>query len=95
MIKTLDEQRAHESRLIKDDFIDTVRALMDEFGVTQTELANRMGVATSSISRWFQSDGGMTLETAARIGVALGCRFVLAPVPKTGGVQLPRWCQRG
>ena len=48
---------------------------MLEFGLTQRELAERIGVTQSQVSSWISGRSEMPQSTAMAIGLALGIRW--------------------
>lgn len=61
-----------------------VRAVREALGMTAGELADRMGVSQSSVTRLEQSerDGVVRLDTLTRVADALECDVVYALVPR-------------
>jgi transcriptional regulator with XRE-family HTH domain len=47
-------------------------ARLDELGLTQSELSERLGVSTSAVSRWLSGDRRPSLEKAFEIESDLG-----------------------
>lgn len=91
-----EESTEFEKALIQGEMLDTAVALMRELGVTQRELAERMGVGEARVSQIFSGGASnVTLETLARIGQALGVRWALIPTPiEERTLTLPTWCLR-
>ena len=59
----------------KMDISASVHKRMAEVGVTQSELAQRMGMDRSQLSRVLSGDGNVTLKTIARLEAALDFRM--------------------
>lgn len=55
--------------------------LMQEKGLTKTELARRMGISKSNLSNMLNTQPNMTLETIAKFELALGVQFEFRFVP--------------
>lgn len=74
--------RAYEHAL---DISVMIRELLQEKGLTKTELARRMGISKSNLSNMLNTQPNMTLETIAKFELALDTtfefRFVPVPVP--------------
>ena len=51
---------------------------MQELGIQQKDLAERMGITPATLSKTLSPDSNITFRTAARIAVALG--YVLEPM---------------
>lgn len=69
-------------------FLETVEqilAVMDYHNISKSELAERMGVSRAYISKLFNNSTNLTLETLAKIGLALG-----VPIGITVGTGAPR-----
>ena len=64
------------------DFEVAVFRRMKELGITQKELAERLGVSAATVSKTLSETSNMTFKTAARIAHALGC------VPGTVGLAV-------
>ena len=59
------------------DFAEQVRNLRDQAGISQMELARRMGTSQSAIAR-LEGGGTMpTLDTLERVAAALGAELVV------------------
>jgi transcriptional regulator with XRE-family HTH domain len=52
-----------------------IKEVRKQKGITQKELASRLGVVPSAISQFESGDGNMKIETLEKIAVALGCEF--------------------
>lgn len=50
-----------------------IKTLCNQYGTTQKELAERVGLSTTSLSRIITGDQTPSLETLEKIAVALGC----------------------
>jgi transcriptional regulator with XRE-family HTH domain len=74
-----DAQLAYEQELLTGEAADLVAALLDSAGLTQRELADRLGVSEARASRILSGSGNLTLQSLASIGWALGIRFRLVP----------------
>lgn len=70
--------RAYEHAL---DLSIMICELMDEKGLTKTELARRMGVSKSNLSNMLNTQPNMTLETIARFELALDATLEFRLVP--------------
>ena len=55
--------------------------LMQEQGLSKTELARRMGISKSHLSNLLNTQPNMTLETIAKFELALGVEFKFSFVP--------------
>lgn len=59
------------------EFAEQVRTLREQAGVSQVELARRMGTSQSAVAR-LEAGGTMpTLDTLERVAAALGARLVV------------------
>ena len=54
------------------DIIDKIERLSREKGITQRELARRIGCNETQISRWTRGFPNFTLQSLAKLSVALG-----------------------
>ena len=72
------ERREFERELLYGEVGETVGALIRELGISQRELATRLGVTEGRVSRILGSGENVTLKTLADLGVVLGLRFHLA-----------------
>lgn len=68
------ETRAFDHAL---EIIYLVSIEMEKQGLTQKELAERMGMSTSRLSKLLNSQNNMTLETIAKFELALDMNLVL------------------
>jgi transcriptional regulator with XRE-family HTH domain len=76
-----DVRRAFEEELLFGETTDTVAALLASLGITQKELAQRLGVSEGRASQILSGGENLTLRSVAALGWALGVRFALAPQP--------------
>ena len=60
------------------------RELAESEGFTQQELADRMGLKRSQISRWMGSPSNMTVRTAAKLLGAMGRKLELRVIDMYG-----------
>jgi len=77
----LSARRIYERELLYGEAIESILALMQERGISQRELADRLNVSEARVSRMLRGGENLTLKTVADLGWALGIRFVLTPVP--------------
>ena len=55
---------------------DKIDAILKEKGMSQTELAKRMGKRKSEVSKWLCGTHNFTLSTSAKISDVLGCDLI-------------------
>lgn len=61
-----------------DDLVNAVIGRADDLGLTRAELAERVGMAPSNLSRLLNSSGGNpTFETVTKLAAAVGCDVAL------------------
>jgi hypothetical protein len=85
-------QLSYVGQMLRNDLHDlTLRAFRDE-GLTQADLAQRLGVDDAQASRWLGAPGHWTIETAARLLFAINRNTIAVgvhagrPLPfSTGG----------
>lgn len=54
------------------DIVDKIERLTKEKGITQRELAKRMGCHETQIARWTKGFPNFTLQSLAKLSAALG-----------------------
>jgi transcriptional regulator with XRE-family HTH domain len=64
------------ARALAEDFVGILRVEMESQGVTQSEMARRLGVSKTQVSQMLHS-GNLTLRTMAAALNALDRRLVL------------------
>lgn len=57
----------------KNEFTEQIVARMEEFGLSKSELAEKMGVKRSFVTRLLSGNNNFTLETMVRIARSLDC----------------------
>src|SRR5690606_27124167 len=72
-------RRAFEEELLVGEATDTVAALVDSLGLSQEELAQRLGVSAGRVSQLLSGAENLTLRSLGALGWALGVRFNLQP----------------
>jgi DNA-binding Xre family transcriptional regulator len=95
-----DERRDYERVLLGGIGSDTILQLLHHAGISQQELADRLGLSQPRISKLLRSEN-MTLQMLADLGWGLGVRFELRPIAlepdATRAVDdppLPEWVAR-
>lgn len=69
-----DEQKIEEIRFnFTFDFLTEIYLRMKELGINQKELAHRLDISESTLSRTLSRDGNLRVSTLAKIANALGC----------------------
>ncbi len=74
-------RRAYEEELLFGEATDTLAGLVESLGLTQRELAARLGVSEGRVSQILSGTENLTLRSLAALGWALGVRFDLDPRP--------------
>lgn len=96
-------RREYEETYLVGEVTDSVSALLQELGLSQADLAKRLGVTKGRVSQILSGRQNMTLRTLAAIGWALGVSFDLTPRPMADRAgtpavvdpRLPAWLDRG
>lgn len=96
-------RREYEEAYLVGEVTDSICALLQELGLSQADLAKRLGVTKGRVSQILSGRQNMTLRTLAAIGWALGVSFDLTPRPMTDRAGtpaaadpgLPAWLDRG
>jgi transcriptional regulator with XRE-family HTH domain len=82
-------RRVYEEELLFGEATDTVAALVESLGLTQRELARRLGVSEGRVSQILSGKENLTLRSLASLGWALGMRFDLEPRPMVDRAGTP------
>lgn len=98
----LEIRRAFEEELLYGEATDTIAGLLESLGLSQRELARRLGVSEGRVSQILSGSENLTLRTLAAVGWALGIRFELAPTamaerdgtPAANDPAPPSWLER-
>ncbi|MBQ2176663.1 MAG: helix-turn-helix transcriptional regulator [Alphaproteobacteria bacterium] len=61
------------------EIADRIDAILKEKGLTQKELAKKMGKRESEVSRWLTGRHNFTTNTLADISLALGEPIIIVP----------------
>jgi transcriptional regulator with XRE-family HTH domain len=72
---------AYEKELLRGEAVEMVAGLLKELGISQRNLAERLGVGEARVSRILSGRENATLATLATLGHALGLRFSLVAIP--------------
>jgi transcriptional regulator with XRE-family HTH domain len=99
LLSDLAARREYEEAYLVGEVTDSISALLQELGLSQADLARRLGVTKGRVSQILSGRQNMTLRTLAAIGWALGVSFDLAARPmadRTGtpaavDAELPGW----
>lgn len=71
-----------EAEFKKLTIMEEILALMEERGISRSELAKRMGVGPSRVTGMLTGTNNFTIETLVRAGRAVGAEFVPHFVPE-------------
>lgn len=82
-------RRVFEEELLFGESTDTIEALLESLGLSQRELADRLGVSEGRVSQLLSGRQNLTLRTLGALGWALGVRFELNPVPMADRAGTP------
>lgn len=74
-------RRVFEEERLVGEATDTLAALAEELGVSQRELAARLGVSEGRVSQILSGGTNLTLRSLAGLAWALGMEFKLRPQP--------------
>lgn len=63
-----------------------IRAIRDALGISQSQIARRVGVSRATVQQWERAEGHrrITVHSLDRVAHAMGCTVALAIVPKVG-----------
>lgn len=71
----------YEADLLAGSVIHIVKGMMETHGISQRELARRLGVSEARVSRLLHDSENLKLSMVAALGRAVGIRFGVAPIP--------------
>jgi DNA-binding transcriptional regulator YiaG len=72
MVAAMDRMRRRVAASIPEGEAKTVASLRLAAGLSQTQLAERMGTQQPNVARWEREPGNMTYQTILRMAAALG-----------------------
>jgi len=75
------------SEKFKLDVAALVASQLDRLGISQAELARRMGTSPAFVTKILRGYHNWTLETLAKAGVALGIQWLVASAPIESSAQ--------
>lgn len=73
--------RQHESYWVEAalyDFTETVCGLLEDSGMTRTELAQKLGVTSAYITKLLRGDANVTIKTMVRLARVFGRQLQIA-----------------
>ncbi len=76
-----DPRLVYEQELLSGKVAQIAGGLLETHHIPRNELARRLGVSESRVTKILNGTENLTMETVANLGRALGIRFVVAPVP--------------
>ena len=81
---------AEQNLVIDAQFL--IQEMLNEVGISQAELARRIGISKARVNQMLRSEGNPTLRTLARVIHALGDEVTLARKSKvTVPAPFPEW----
>ena len=72
---------AYEQELLLGGVVDVLEAVLSSLGISQRELAERLGVTEGRVSQILSGARSLNLSTLAAVGLATGVRFEVVPLP--------------
>lgn len=78
-----------EAEYRKQWIVDELIGLMEDQGISRSELAKRMGVQPSRITSMMSGSNNFTIETLVRAGRAVGADIELHFVPRKNAAAKP------
>jgi len=78
----LEQDPVYWTEYLKLEFAEELSRLMDERGLTKTDLATKLGCSRAYITKVFNTTFNPTLETLAKIALAFDARVELKLVPR-------------
>jgi len=76
-VRSIEDDPAFLTEGVKAAFAEELCRLMEEAGVSRTQLAERIGVSRAYITRILRTDYNLTAETMVKLALALGARVSL------------------
>ena len=77
----LEQDPVYWTEYLKLEFAEELSRLMDERGLTKTDLATKLGCSRAYITKVFNTTFNPTIETLAKIALAFDARVELKLVP--------------
>lgn len=92
-------RRVFEEERLVAEATDTLAVLVEESGLSQRQLAARLGISEGRVSQILSGGTNLTLRSLAGLAWALGVEFTLCPqpmrdrrgTPAEGGPPPPAW----
>jgi transcriptional regulator with XRE-family HTH domain len=78
----LEQDPVYWTEYLKLEFTEELSRLMDERGLTKTDLATKLGCSRAYITKVFNTTFNPTLETLAKIALVFDARVELKLVPR-------------
>ncbi|MBN2466395.1 helix-turn-helix transcriptional regulator [candidate division WOR-3 bacterium] len=78
----LEQDPVYWTEYLKLEFAEELSRLMDESGLTKTDLATKLGCSRAYITKVFNTTFNPTLETLAKIALVFDARVELKLVPR-------------
>jgi transcriptional regulator with XRE-family HTH domain len=69
------QQRVSKSFDISDQILD----ILEKKGITQKQLADKLGKAESEVSKWMKGDHNFTIDTIVKVEIALEEKIIDTP----------------
>jgi transcriptional regulator with XRE-family HTH domain len=82
-------RRDYEHELLYAEVVEHLRAIIRELGLTQHDIATRLGRSDARVSHLMSGRENLTLRTLADLGWALGLRFEMVAVPLADRADTP------
>jgi transcriptional regulator with XRE-family HTH domain len=78
-----DDDPEFNAGLLRLKLFEDILRIMEEQGVTRSELASRLSVSKAYITKLFNDSTNVTLHTLVRVSLALGRDVEIALVPRS------------
>ena len=67
------------NRIMDEAIANRIYEILEAKGMTQKELAQKLGKTETEVSRWLSGTHNLTLSTICKISAALGEEIVIVP----------------
>lgn len=87
---------AYWSQIAKRDFTDDLLLCMERAAVSQSQLAEKIGMSPQFITKVLRTDANLTIDSMTQLALAVGCQLHIhvsppppAPLPPAAPPQIP------
>ena len=88
------EREVFEEALLIGESVETAAAMIEALGLSKDDVAEKLSLSVSELDELLINGGEVTIADLSRLALAIGFRWLIVPVERDDGAELPVWAHR-